>query len=171
MKEYKREMMKEGSRYCSWKKKYVKLVEEKKHKWQEKELEHTHYLLKQNKTKKNKKKAAKIWVTDKNVLKKHLNNEALNSESHLQQFSLLFTKADKGSFLNEVQILGPDYTDESDDDVTSQEITKCILSTKNKKGAGCDGTPDAAQKIFLSNAEWTEILTKLFNTIRSKRAF
>jgi len=91
-----------------------------------------------------KKNARKIWITDKNVLNKHLNIEALNSESCLKQFSMLFTK---------VQILGPDYTDGLDDDFTLQEITKCIVSTKNKKKAGCDGTPDEAWKIFLSNAE------------------
>jgi len=86
-------------------------------------------------------------------LKKHLIIEALNSDSCLKHFSMLFTKVDRGLLLNEVQILGPDYTDELDDDFIAQEVTKCILSMKNKKGAGCDCIPAEAWKIFLSNAE------------------
>jgi len=66
-------------------------------------------------------------------LKKHLNIEAMNSDSYLKQLSMLFTKEGKGLLLNEVQMLGPDYTDELDNDFTLQEITKCILRMKNKK--------------------------------------
>jgi len=115
----------------------------------------THTLLAEIKIKKKlkKKMQEKLWVTDKNVLIKHFNIEALNSDSCLKQVTMLSTKEDKGLLLTEVQILGPDYTDELDDVFTLQKVTKCILCTKNKKEAGCDGTPDEARKIFLSNDE------------------
>jgi len=45
----------------------------------------------------------------------------------------LFKKEDKRLVLNEVQILGPDYTHELDDDFTVQEVNKFILSMKNNK--------------------------------------
>jgi hypothetical protein len=99
------------------------------------------------------KDARKIWVKVKNILKKHLNIEALNSDSCLKHFCMLFTKEDRGLLLNESQNLGPDYTDELDDDFIVQEVTKCILSMKNKKGAGRDCIPAETWKIFLSNAE------------------
>ena len=60
----------------------------------------------------------------KNMLRKHKNTEALNSDSCWKHFSMLFKKEDKGFLVNEVPILGPDYVDELDDDFTVQEVRK-----------------------------------------------
>jgi hypothetical protein len=62
LKEYKKRNDKESrSRYCSCKQKYVKLVDEKKHRRQEKKPEHIYYMMKQ-------KDVRKISVTVKNIL-------------------------------------------------------------------------------------------------------
>lgn len=42
---------------------------------------------------------------------------------------------------------------------------------KNNKAAGCNGIPAEAWKMLVTNTEGTEILTELFNMIRSKRNF
>ena len=103
------------------------------------------------------KDARKILVTVKNILKKHLSTDTLNSGSCLKHFSMLFTKEDEGLSLNEIQILDPDYIDKLDDDFTVQEVNKFILSMKNNKATGCDGIPAEAWKVLVTNAEGTEI--------------
>jgi hypothetical protein len=40
---------------------------------------------------------------------------------------------------------------------------------KNNKATGCDGIPNGSWKMLVNNAEGNEILTSLFNIIRSKR--
>jgi uncharacterized protein (DUF2147 family) len=67
--------------------------------------------------------------------------------------------------------LGPDYTDELDDDFTVHELNKFILSRKNNKATGCDGIPAEAWKMLVTNDEGNEILVKLFNMTRSKTQF
>jgi hypothetical protein len=42
---------------------------------------------------------------------------------------------------------------------------------KNNSATGCDVIPAEAWKMLVTNAEGTEILTKLFSVIRSKREF
>jgi len=112
-----------------------------------------------------------MWVTVTNILRKYLNTETLNSDSCLKHFSMLFTKVDKGVLLNEGQILGPAYIVELDIDFTVQEVNKFILSTKNNRATGRDGIPAEAWKMLVTNAEGTEILTKLFTVIKSRREF
>lgn len=84
---------------------------------------------------------------------------------------MLFTKEYKGLLLNEIQILGPDYIDELVDNFRVQEVNNFILSMKNIKATGYDGICAEAWKMLVTNAEGTEILTKVFNTIRHKREF
>jgi len=74
-----------------------------------------------------------MWVTVKNISKKFLNTETLNSDSCLQHFGMLCTKEDKSLLLNEIQILDPDYIDELEDDFTVQGMNKFILSMTNNK--------------------------------------
>jgi hypothetical protein len=56
---------------------------------------------------------------------------------------MLFKKEDKGLVLNEVQILGLDYTHELDDDFTVQEVNKFILRMKNNKATMLEHILDA----------------------------
>ena len=74
LKEYKKRDDGKSKNRCSCKKEYVKLLEEKNQRWQEKKSEQMNYLIKQ-------KDARKIWVTVKNILRTHLNTETLNSDS------------------------------------------------------------------------------------------
>jgi hypothetical protein len=50
-------------------------------------------------------------------------------------------KRRQGLLLNEVQILGPDYTDKLEDDFTIHEVNKFILNIKNNKATGYDDIP------------------------------
>jgi hypothetical protein len=50
-------------------------------------------------------------------------------------------------------------------------MNKVNLSTKNNRATGCDGITAEAWMMLVTNAEGTEILTKLFAVIRSKREF
>jgi hypothetical protein len=76
----------------------------------------------------------------------------MNSDTCLKHFSMLFMKEDK-RLLNEVQILGLDYTDDLDDDFTLQEVKKLILSMKNNKATGCDCAEWCSRK-ERSGIEW-----------------
>jgi hypothetical protein len=81
----------------------------------------------------------------------------------------MFTKEDKGLLLTEVQILGPDHTDELDNDFSAQEVKRFILSVKNSKATGCDSILPEAWKASVTADKEAASLTKLFNTVRDKR--
>jgi len=81
----------------------------------------------------------------------------------------MFTKTDKGLLLTEVQILGPDHTDELDNGFAVQEVNRFILSVKNNKTTGCDSTPPEAWKTWVTADKEAANLTKLFKIVRDKR--
>jgi hypothetical protein len=74
-------------------------------------------------------------------LKKLLNTEALNSDSHLRHFCTKFRKKDKRLLLTDVQILSLNPTDKLYDDFTTEDINKFVLSIKKDKATGCDDIP------------------------------
>jgi len=80
----------------------------------------------------------------------------------------MFTKTDKGLLLTEVQILGPDHTDELDNDFAIQKVIRFILSVKNNKATGCDSILLEVWKTRVTADIEAASLTKLFNTVRDK---
>lgn len=84
-------------------------------------------------------------------------------------FCMLFTKEDKGLLLTKVQILGPDHTDELDNEFMVQEVKRFILNVKNNKATAHDSIPLEAWKTSVTTDEEAASLTKLFNTVRDKR--
>jgi hypothetical protein len=102
------------------------------------------------------------------ICKRHLNSETLNLGDGVRHFCV-FTKEDKGLLLTKIQILGPDHTDELDNDFAVQEVNKFILSVKNNTATGCDSIPPEAWKTSVTADKEAASLTILFNTVRDKR--